>query len=140
MCNILDFECFSLYLETYGLHRFLNRFVIFNKNLLEPPIISVKENSHLPILFDIRFKRKNARRKKISTREELNRFFGRIHLYFSPIRSKSLFLNHKNIYFNLYITYFVKRNFRIPFLRKFWNKICDVMWGGENFNLKNGTQ
>ena len=54
MCNILDFECFSLYLvETYGLHRFLNRFVIFNKNLLEPPIISVKENSHLPILFDI---------------------------------------------------------------------------------------
>ena len=30
---MLDFLCFDLYLETYDLHHFLNRFVIFNKLL-----------------------------------------------------------------------------------------------------------
>ena len=34
--NILDFLCFDLYLKTYGLHYFLNGFVIFNKNFLVP--------------------------------------------------------------------------------------------------------
>ena len=32
---MLDF-CFNLYLEIYGLHHLLNRFVIFNKNVLMP--------------------------------------------------------------------------------------------------------
>ena len=41
------------------------------------------------------------RRKIISTREDLYIFFGRIHLYFPPIRNKKpLFLNHKNVYFS----------------------------------------
>ena len=33
--NVLGF-CFNLYLETYGLHYFLNRFAIFNQNFLAP--------------------------------------------------------------------------------------------------------
>ena len=33
---MLDFLCFNVYLRTYGLHHFLNRFVIFNKNFLVP--------------------------------------------------------------------------------------------------------
>ena len=85
MCNILDFECFSLYVETYGLHRFLNRFVIFNKNLLEPPIISVKENSHLPILFDIRFKGKMHEGKKYPLEKNLTDFLEEFTYIFLPL-------------------------------------------------------
>ena len=76
---------------------------------------------------------RNVRRKKISTRGELNIYFWRIHLYFLPIRNKSLFFETTKIYTSP--TYFAKRNFRIHFLRKFLkplaNKICDVMWGWE---------
>ena len=39
--------------------------------------------------------------EKISTRQELNTFFGRIHFYFPPISNIRLFLkNHKNVYFS----------------------------------------
>ena len=42
MCNVqkmyiekmIDFGCFNLYLETYGLHYFLNQYITFNKVFL----------------------------------------------------------------------------------------------------------
>ena len=51
--NMLDFLCFNLYLETFGLHPFLNRFVVFNKNFV-PLNHSYKgkfDSLHLRILF-----------------------------------------------------------------------------------------
>ena len=33
---MFDFWCFNLYLKTYGLNHFLDRFVVFNKNFLVP--------------------------------------------------------------------------------------------------------
>ena len=44
--------------------------------------------------------RRNVRRKIISTREELNIFFGRIHLYFLPIRNKSIFFKLQKCIFS----------------------------------------
>ena len=65
----------------------------------------------------------------MSTREELNIFFGRIHLYFPPIRKKSLFFQTIQMY--VFPAYFAKRNFWSHFLCKFLkalaNKMCDVM-------------
>ena len=51
------FSCFNLCLETNGLHYFVNRFVIFNKNFLVPWIIFIKENLILlicPFCYNIR--------------------------------------------------------------------------------------
>ena len=73
------------------------------------------------------------RRKIKSTREELNICFGRVHLYFPPIRNKSIIFETRKMY--IFPTYYAKRNLRSHFLRKFLkaltNKICDVMWGLE---------
>ena len=66
-------------------------------------------------------------RKIISTREEPNTFFGRINLYFCPIRIKSIFFQTTKMH--IFLTYFAKRNVRSHFLRKFLKAlICDVMW------------
>ena len=55
---MLDF-CFNLYLEIYGLHHLLNRFVIFNKNFLVPLDYVIKKNLILlicPLCFNILLK------------------------------------------------------------------------------------
>ena len=72
-------------------------------------------------------------RKYYPLEKNLIYFLGRIHLYFPPIRNKSLFFSTIKIY--IFLTYFAKRNFASHFLRKFLNalanKICDVMCGWE---------
>ena len=73
----------------------------------------------------------------ISTREELNIFFWRIHFYFPPTGNKSLFFWTTKMY--IFLTYFAKRNFRSHFLREFLiafgNKICYVC-RDEKFQLE----
>ena len=76
-------------------------------------------------------KRRNVRREQISTRQELDIFFGSIPFYFPPISNISILL--KTIKMYIFPTYSPKRNLQSHILRGYLknsaNKICDVMYG-----------